>query len=63
MQFDFFVQQTNITRLYDEGKIYWFMGLHKMEEIYMEKQFILFDEKHVVEKISCIKIESNMIDK
>ena len=62
MQFDFFVQQTNITRFYDEGKIYWFKGLYKMEEIYGETIYI-DRQKHFVEKISCIKIESNMIDK
>ena len=62
MQFDFFVQQTNITRFYDEGKIYWFKGLHKMEEIFGETIYIV-RQKHFVQKISYMKIQINMIDK
>ena len=62
MQFDFFVQQTNITRFYDEGKIYWFKGLHKIEEIYWETIYVA-RQKYFVEKIYYIEIESDMIDK
>ena len=54
----FFVRQTNITRFYDEGKIYWFMGLHKMEEIYMEKQFILFDKNILLRKCRVSRLKA-----